>query len=71
MTNIIQYDLFEPRPTEVEILKMEMKGVRESCDKVRKKLFAENGKLKKDLYEGLERLEIIERNICRGATWKS
>lgn len=36
-------------------------------DKVRKKLFAENGDLKKRIFELESRLNIIERNICQGA----
>ncbi len=65
MSAVIQYDLFEPRPTEYEECQIDIKAVRDSNDKVRKKLFAENGELKKRMYFLEERLQVLERNICR------
>jgi dynactin complex subunit len=63
----IQYDLFKTKEeSEMDALRLEMAKCKLSCDKVRKKLFSENGALKKEVKELSERLEIIERNICRG-----
>ncbi len=51
----------------------EIRKVKESCEKVRKKLFAENNKLRKELDEVKSRLDILEKNICSGeivCEWK-
>lgn len=64
MSNILQYDLFEAFPSEVEELKAELKAVRESSDKVRKGLFARHNELAKLYLDAHQRLEILERNIC-------
>jgi hypothetical protein len=65
MSNIIQYDLFEEKPTEVDELRIELAAVRLSSDKVRRKLFSENGELKKRLYALENNYEILVRNICQ------
>lgn len=65
MSNIIQYDLFEEKPTEVDELRIELAAVRLSSDKVRKGLFARNNELAKLYCDLHNRLEIIERNICQ------
>ena len=65
MSNIIQYDLFKERPSEVEELRIELAAVRESNNKVRKAMFARHGELAKLYINAIERLEIIERNICQ------
>lgn len=64
MSALIQFDLFEPIPTEVEMCKLDIVAVRQSTDKVRRKLFAENSELKRKCYELEYRLEILERSIC-------
>jgi hypothetical protein len=77
MSAIIQYDLFAPKPTEVEVCQIEIAAVKKSSDKVRRGTYASIGELKKRCYElegevkknrsELEyRLEILERNICHG-----
>jgi hypothetical protein len=69
---MIQLDLFiekgEPWEKGIYEVKEICKMTRESSDKVRKKLFAENGTLKKEVMELKYRLEIIEKNICKGET---
>ena len=65
MSSIIQYDLFEEKPTEVDELRIELAAVRLSSDKVRKAMFARHGELVKLYLEANQRLEIIERNICQ------
>lgn len=65
MSKIIQYDLFEARPTEVDELRIELEQVRESNNKVRKAMFARHGELAKLYINAIERLEILERNICQ------
>ena len=64
MATIYQLDFFEQ--PEISIVKARIEEVKESNDKVRKKLFAENGELKKRILELESRMEVIERNLCRG-----
>jgi dynactin complex subunit len=68
MNAVIQFDLFEPIPDEMEMLRLdcmaEIKASNESLNKVRKKLFAENGALKKRIDDLENRLAILEKNIC-------
>jgi len=61
---LIQFDFF--KDPEICVLESEIKDIKNSTDKVRKKLFAENNKQAKLIKELSERLEIIERNICKG-----
>lgn len=61
--NIIQLDLFQ-KPSEIELVRMELEEVRESSSKVRKALFARHNELAKLYLELHNRLEVIERNIC-------
>lgn len=63
MAKVIQLDFFEE--TEISALKADFEEVKESCNRVRKKQFAEIGKLTKTVNELVERLDILERNICR------
>ena len=65
MNAIIQFDLFEDRPSEIELLRADIAAIGESANKVRKKLFCENNALKKQVYDLSVRLEIIERNLCQ------
>jgi hypothetical protein len=65
MNAIIQLDLFQPKPTELDFMRADIAAIEESKEKCRKKLFAENGALKKRMLELEERLQIIERNICQ------
>lgn len=70
MSQMLQLDMFieqeEPWVKEIYELKEISKSTRESSDKVRKKLFAENGNLNKIVSDLSIRLEIIERNLCNG-----
>lgn len=65
MNIVYQYDLFETKPTELELVKIEIDRVKESSNKVRKGTYCEINKLKNRVLELEERLAIIERNICR------
>jgi hypothetical protein len=60
---LMQLDFFE----DVDFIEIKgrMESVERSCDRVRKKQFAEIGTLKKQLAEVIERMEIIERGICK------
>ena len=73
---MIQLNFFETLEEQLlaenRFLKTEMKNVsikststKESSDKVRRRLFAENGELKKRMQSLEERLQILEKNICR------
>lgn len=62
---LIQMDLFE-KTSDTDFLMHEIDKVKESGDKVRKSLFSRHAELAKRYVELHNRLEIIERNICRG-----
>ena len=61
----IQLTFFDEH-TEERILELEMKKLAASQDKLRKALFARHGELAKKYVEMHNRLEILERNICKG-----
>lgn len=63
---LIQLELFEEK-SEIDILQDQISELRKSQDKVRKSLFAKHGELAKKYLEIYDRLEIIEKNICRGS----
>jgi hypothetical protein len=52
--------------SETELIAMDFEELRKSQDKLRKALFARHGELAKRYCELHSRMEIIERNICRG-----
>lgn len=60
----LQLDFFEEK-TEWDLLKEDVKVVRESSEKVRKSLFARHGELAKKYMELHDRMEILERNLCQ------
>lgn len=62
---MIQLDLFHEF-SEVEILEERIRQVEKSLDKQRKALFSKNGELSKAYIQLNDRLEILERNICKG-----
>jgi hypothetical protein len=64
MNKVIRLDFFEE--TDMSVLKAEVAQVRDSCNRVRRKQFAEIGELRRMMIELTQRLEIIERNICNG-----
>lgn len=47
-------------------MKEEIRKLKESNERVRKSLFAKHGELAKNYLDVLQRLEILERNICTG-----
>ena len=68
---VVQLDFFlTPEESEIEALRKEVIAVRASNDRVRKKLFGENGRLIARVTELETRLAILERNICKGDLWK-
>jgi hypothetical protein len=64
----IQYDFFEEKPDEFAVYRLQIAAIEESTTKVRKKLFAENGALKKRVTELEERLSLLEHYICKKVT---
>lgn len=60
-----QYDLFDIRPTEIDLQNLVIEKIQISCEKVRKGTYSEIGRLKNRCLELEERLKIIERNICK------
>lgn len=64
---IIQLDFFKnAEESEIEALRKEIEAVSASSTKVRKGTYARIGELNKICLDLQNRLEIIERNICRG-----
>ncbi len=63
---LIQLELFDKK-TEIDLLQDEIKEMRKSQDKVRKSLFAKHGELANKYLEIYNKLEIIEKNICKGS----
>lgn len=61
-----QLDFFHEELTDIECLRMDVKDVKESSDKVRKSMFARHGELARKYMELHERMQILERNICLG-----
>lgn len=65
---IVQYDLFKSKEeAEKDALIDGFKETKASCDKVRRALFARHNELSKELFEISQRLEIIERNLCKNS----
>lgn len=60
-----QLEFFIEEKSEVEYLRDDIKEVKESSNKVRKSMFARHGELARKYMELHERLQILERNICR------
>lgn len=61
-----QYQLEFFRDPEMVRLESQMYDCKESSNKVRKRLFAENNRNRKLIDDLSRRLDIIERNICKG-----
>jgi len=66
MSAIFQLDIFEARPTEIDFLKADLIAARKTLDKVRKGTYASINELKKENWDLKLRLDILERNICKG-----
>lgn len=64
MTKVEQLEFFEP--TQEEILSNKIDAIKESTNKVRKKLFAQHGEILKVILEMKNDFEHIKRAICRG-----
>lgn len=60
---MIQLDFFEEKD-DLDLIRDELKSVKESTDKVRRGMFARHNELAKMLMDISQRLEILERNIC-------
>ena len=62
---MIQLDFFE-EDTDIKEVKERVKNVESSSDRVRKALFARHGELAKICLDLMNRLDILEQNICKG-----
>lgn len=62
---MIQLELFEQ--DEITILRHKFNDLRDSTDRVRKGQFAKLGDLQKKYDDLLNRMEILERNLCQKA----
>jgi len=61
----VQLELFREK-TVLDCIREDVNNVRSTSDKVRKSLYARHAELAKKYVELHDRMEIIERNICRG-----
>ena len=61
---VAQLELFTEK-SDLDFIRDDVNCVRESSDKVRKSLFARHAELAKKYLELHDRMQIIERNICR------
>jgi len=59
-----QPDLFDREPT--ERLERKLAEMQESLNRVRKSLYARNNELEKMFFELHTRVDILEKNICKG-----
>ena len=62
---LIQLDLFKEF-TDIELLEERIRILEKSMDKQRKSLYARHGTLCKQYMELNERLDILERVLCKG-----
>jgi hypothetical protein len=70
--NALQLDFFKSEEqSEIEALSVKIEEVKTSNDKVRRKLFGENGKLTKEVMELKMRLEILEAGLCLETKFRS
>ena len=63
--NIIQYDFFEEKPTEIEEIRLELEHYAKSSDKVRRGTYASINELRKIILEIKEDVDLIKRHICQ------
>lgn len=61
-----QLEFFSSEGSEIECLKEDVRIFKESNDKVRRGMFARHGELTRKYTELHDRLQILEKNICRG-----
>lgn len=65
--SLVQLDFFKStEECEIEALRNDVKSVKISSDKVRRGMYARLNEIAKENVELKYRLEIIERNICKG-----
>lgn len=64
----VQYDFFRPRQEcEMEALgKLVVKTVEKQCEKMRRAMWNRYTEQSRMIQECLRRVEMVERNICRG-----
>lgn len=63
---LVQYDFFKSRDeSEQDSIKEQLQKIQESCDKVRKGLFARHNELSKMYLEISARMDILERYVCK------
>lgn len=63
---MIQLDMFEEFD-ELESLRMQLRHIKESNDRVRRGMFVRHNELSRMYLEVVNRLEIIEKGICDGS----
>lgn len=63
--SLIQLDFFEE--TEISILKAEIVELKKALDRQRKSQFAKIGENTKEILELKADMELLKRNICKGA----
>lgn len=59
------FEFYEP--SETEMLAKDFAELKTSCDKVRRAMFARHGDLARMVLDIHQRLEVIERHLCRNS----
>ena len=59
-----QLDFFQDEHSPMELIRKDVKGIKESSEKVRKSMFAKHGELYKQYTDLNERISLIEKFIC-------
>lgn len=66
-SKIVQLDFFKSsEQSEIDSIRERVEAIGISSSKVRKSLYARNGELNKKMLDLETRMEIIEKNICKG-----
>jgi len=66
MAKIDQFDMFLPIPDEIDFVKADLQEAIELIHRVRKGQYAKIGEMMKMLLDMQDRLQMIERHICKG-----
>ena len=59
----MQLDLFEKEPTQLDVMRDMLHDMKDSQDKVRRALFAENREISKFCVRLMDRMDAMERQI--------
>lgn len=64
---MLQLDFLDAEKSKLQLLEEKIEKIGSGSSNIRKSLFARHSELDKKYRDLLERLDIIERNICKGS----